>query len=179
MAKPYVIQNLNANGGVVSAQQVGSYTDPDAVSYVEQTGRTDAEKETARENIGLNGTVSAADVASAIGDMSAAQASQALEDLGGAPASTTDTDTTSTSITLASAADNTEYSYGELSALTITAIANPGAFSITFTSGATPTVLTVPQTMIMPDDFTVAANTRYEINVLDGYALVAGWAVSA
>ena len=89
------------------------------------------------------------------------------------------TDLSSTSITLASAADNTEYHYGELSALTVTAITNPGEFSITFTSGSTATVLTVPNSMIMPDGFAVEANTRYEINCKDSYAVVAGWAVSA
>lgn len=89
------------------------------------------------------------------------------------------TDLSSTSITLASAANNTIYQYGELTALTISSIPASGAFIITFTSGATPTVLTVPNTMIMPDGFAVEANTRYEINVRDGYALVAGWAVSA
>lgn len=85
----------------------------------------------------------------------------------------------STSITIASAADNTIYAYGELTALTVTAITNPGEFSITFTSGATATVLTVPNSMIMPDGFAVEANTRYEINCKDGYAVVAGWAVSS
>ena len=89
------------------------------------------------------------------------------------------TDLSSTSITLANAANNTVYSYGELTALTISAIANPGEFSITFTSGSTATVLTVPNTMIMPDGFSVEANTRYEINVKDGYAVCMGWAVSA
>lgn len=85
----------------------------------------------------------------------------------------------SASITLDSAADNTIYEYGELTALTISSIPSFGAFIITFTSGATPTVLTVPNTMIMPDRFTVEANTSYEINVRDGYALCAGWAVGA
>ena len=91
---------------------------------------------------------------------------------------TTVTDLSSTSITLASAADNTEYNYGELSALTISSIPASGWFSVVFDSGSTPTVLTVPNTMIMPDSFAVEANTRYEINCKDGYALVAGWAVS-
>ena len=87
--------------------------------------------------------------------------------------------TISTSITLDLAAANVIYEYGELTALTITAISIPGSFSITFTSGATATVLTTPNAMIMPDGFNVEANTRYEINVQDGYALVAGWAVSS
>lgn len=81
--------------------------------------------------------------------------------------------------TIALCENNHIYECGELSSLTVTAIDNPGEFSITFTSGSTATVLTVPNTMIMPDSFAVEASTRYEINVKDGYALVAGWAVSA
>lgn len=88
------------------------------------------------------------------------------------------TDLVSSSITLA-AADNTIYKYGTLSSLTVSSFPATGAFSITFTSGSTATTLTVPQTLVMHDSFTVEANTRYEINVLDGYAVAAGWSVSA
>lgn len=93
-------------------------------------------------------------------------------------APTTVTDTTSTSATLAVVA-NTKYKFTQpLTALTISSIP-AGEFCIKFVSGSTPTVLTVPNGMHMPDDFTVEANTRYEINCdEDGDALVAGWAVS-
>lgn len=91
------------------------------------------------------------------------------------PAPTTVTDLTSTSVTLSSAADNTEYSYGELSALTVTAITATGDFIIRFTSGATATTTNFPASMVFPEAFAAEANTRYEINVSDGYALVAGW----
>lgn len=93
-----------------------------------------------------------------------------------APTTTTVTGSTPT---IALCEDNHIYECGELTSLTITAFDNPGEFSITFTSGSTATVLTVPASMIMPDGFAVEANTRYEINVRNGYALVAGWAVSA
>lgn len=76
-------------------------------------------------------------------------------------------------------ANNTIYNCGELSSLTISNPPATGAYSIVFTSGSTATVLTTPAGLVMPDDFTVEANARYEINVLDGYALCAGWAVSA
>lgn len=85
------------------------------------------------------------------------------------------TDLSSTSITIASAADNTIYSYGELTALTVTAIPATGDFIIRFTSGATPTTTNFPASMVFPEAFSAEANTRYEINVSDGYALVAGW----
>ena len=74
---------------------------------------------------------------------------------------------------------NTVYLCGEVTALTISSFPAKGSFVVVFTSGAAPTTLTVPQTMAMPGGFQVEANTRYEINVQDGYALCAGWAVSA
>ena len=74
---------------------------------------------------------------------------------------------------------DTIYVCGEMSAVTIDTFPSVGIFSVIFDSGATATTLTVPQTLIMPDSFTVEANKRYEINVMDGYATAQGWAVSA
>lgn len=76
------------------------------------------------------------------------------------------------------AEDRTIYHCGELSALTLSGFPASGAFVLVFTSGTQATTLTVPQSLNMPAAFTVEANTRYEINVLDGYAVCAGWAVS-
>jgi hypothetical protein len=84
-------------------------------------------------------------------------------------------DLESASITLASAADNTIYEYGELTALTVTAITNPGDFIIRFTSGATATTTNFPATMKFPEAFAPEANMRYEINCSNGYALAVGW----
>lgn len=85
------------------------------------------------------------------------------------------TDLDSSSITLASAADNTIYNYGELASLTVTAIAATGDFIIRFTSGSTATVTNFPASMKFPEAFSAEASTRYEINVSKGYALVASW----
>lgn len=74
--------------------------------------------------------------------------------------------------------DRTVYNCGELTALTLLSFPAKGAFVVVFTSGTQATTLTVPQTLCMPADFAVEAGTRYEINVRDGYALCAGWAVS-
>lgn len=74
---------------------------------------------------------------------------------------------------------HTVYSCGELTALTLTDCPASGSFLVIFISGPTATVLTVPESLVMPDEFQVDANTRYEIYVRDGYALCAGWAVSA
>ena len=83
--------------------------------------------------------------------------------------------TISTSITLDLAAANVIYEYGELTALTVTAIPATGDFIIRFTSGSTPTTTNFPASMVFPEAFAAEANMRYEINVSDGYALVASW----
>ena len=74
---------------------------------------------------------------------------------------------------------NKIYECGELSSLTIGSTAVYDDFTIRFTSGSTATTFSAPSWMIMPDGFSVEANTRYEINVSDGYAVVASWAVSS
>lgn len=53
-----------------------------------------------------------------------------------------------------------------------------GICSVRFTSGTTPTVLTLPQTVKMPDWWTgVEANRTYEISIEDGvYGAVTSWA---
>ena len=127
---------------------------------------------------GGGGSVTAATVLAAMEAMDSTQAADALDAIGGEPAPTVVTDLSSTSITLEAAA-NTVYNYGTLTSLTVSSFPATGEFSITFTSGATATVLSVPNTMIMPDSFAVEANTRYEIDCKDGYAVVGSWAVSA
>lgn len=82
------------------------------------------------------------------------------------------------SVTIASATDNTIYECGELTALTVTAISNPGDFIIRFTSGSTPATTNFPASMVFPEAFAAEASTRYEISVSNGYALVASWPVS-
>ncbi len=79
-----------------------------------------------------------------------------------------------TDITLNPEAE-TGYLCGTVSALTLSDYPAKGSFLVVFRSGAVPTVLTVPVALVMPEDFSVEANTRYEIHVRDGYALAAGW----
>lgn len=73
---------------------------------------------------------------------------------------------------------DTIYSCGELTSLTITDPPATGAYAIKFTSGSTATTTTIPASIIFPEAFAAEANTRYEINVEDGYAVVVGWPVS-
>ena len=75
-------------------------------------------------------------------------------------------------------ADHTMYLCGELASLTFTA-PQTGICAVRFTSGSTATVVTLTG-VTMPDSWEGAeANTVYEINILNGYGLVAKWAVSA
>ena len=87
------------------------------------------------------------------------------------------TDLTSSSITLASAADNTIYEFGELTALTISSFPASGKFWIWFTSGSTPTTVTGINngdgTAFQPE-----ANKRYKITVENGYATFDAWTVT-
>lgn len=70
---------------------------------------------------------------------------------------------------------NKRYICGEVSTLTITP-AQQGCTDVLFTSGTTPTVLSLPNAVKMPSWFTVEANKTYEINILDGvYGSVMSW----
>ena len=75
--------------------------------------------------------------------------------------------------------NNCCYECGTLTSLTLSQAPEDAWFSVSFVSGSEATVLTIPQTLHMPEDFLVEANTRYELNVRNGYGLAAGWAVSA
>ena len=70
---------------------------------------------------------------------------------------------------------NKRYVCGEVSTLTITP-ASQGCTDVLFTSGTTPTVLSLPNTVKMPSWFTVEASKTYEISILDGiYGTVMSW----
>lgn len=129
------------------------------------------------EQGGTGGEVTPASVANAISNMSGTQKEYTRENLDVSAIPTVET-VSGTTASIAAAA-NTIYECGELSALTITSVPASGDFTVRFTSGSTPTTFTEPAGMVMPDGFTVEANKRYEINVSDGYAVVASWAVSA
>lgn len=75
-------------------------------------------------------------------------------------------------------ANNTIYKCGVLEQLTISTPPNTGAYSIIFTSGATPTTTIIPATILGLETFVAAANTLYEINVLDNRAVVGSWEVA-
>ena len=66
------------------------------------------------------------------------------------------------------------YLCGELATLSFTA-PQTGITAIRFTSGTTPTVVTL-NGITMPDDWAEAeASTTYEINVLNGFGVWQSW----
>ena len=79
------------------------------------------------------------------------------------------------------AVKNGQYKCGTLTSLSFTPSAT-GVCDVIFTSGTTPTVLTVPNTVKWPDWFdptSLDASTTYELNVLDGvYGAVMTWATA-
>ena len=68
------------------------------------------------------------------------------------------------------------YVCGEVATLDFTP-SQTGICDVVFTSGSTPTVVTLPSTVKFPDGaFTAEADTTYEINILDGiYGAVMAW----
>lgn len=48
-------------------------------------------------------------------------------------------------------------------------------YHFSFVSGSTPTVLSLPLDVVMPDSFSVEANKTYEISVINNKGLYASW----
>ena len=69
------------------------------------------------------------------------------------------------------------YVCGEVSTLDLTPPAS-GICDVVFTSGSTPTVLTVPNTIKWANGFdptSLDANTTYELNIMDGLVVACAW----
>ena len=77
------------------------------------------------------------------------------------------------------AAANTIYTCGELTSLTISSIPATGEFTVVFESGSTATTVSLPATLKMPANYSIDANTLYELNVLDGRGVIAGWSTGS
>ena len=66
--------------------------------------------------------------------------------------------------------------YGEMLDIQIMTVPSYGLCGLTFISGSTPTVLTLPSTVVMPEWWTgVEASRRYDIMFLDGHGAVMSW----
>ena len=72
------------------------------------------------------------------------------------------------------------FTSASLTSLTITLASTTDIpqYHFDFISGATAVTLTMPTAVQMPDSFSVEANKRYEIDVLNGYGVVTSWTIS-
>lgn len=72
---------------------------------------------------------------------------------------------------------------GALTGLTITLTAPASGelaqYHFDFTSGATAPTLTMPDSVVMPEGFSVEANKRYEVDILNNYGVAQSWEVRA
>ena len=102
------------------------------------------------------------------------EASLAIRNMIGATGESSSITVTGTEPTI-QATSNARYICGELSSLTFTPCSS-GLCEVVFSSGTTPTVLNLPQTVVLPEWFEVEANRTYEISILDGvYGGVGVW----
>lgn len=83
-------------------------------------------------------------------------------------------DHVSTSATVPGTVTESMYTweFGELTGLTITTFPEEGIWRIQFTSGSTPTELTLPQGLLGLDDFEPEANTEYVLELAFGVGYV-------
>jgi len=67
--------------------------------------------------------------------------------------------------------------YGEMVNIQIMTVPSYGLCGFTFISGTTPTVLTLPNTVVMPEWWTgvIETSRRYNIMFLDGHGAVMSW----
>lgn len=72
---------------------------------------------------------------------------------------------------------NTRYVCGELSTLDFTP-SDSGICDVIFTSGSTATVVTLPNDVVMPSGYSISADTKYELNFMDGLGVFQSWSTT-
>ena len=102
-------------------------------------------------------------------------------DVGAAPAVTEVTISTNGAVTQALDAGKIYHFTGSLTSLTLTLNAAPtgqlAQYHFDFTEGSTAFAPSLPSSVVLPDGHTWEADTRYEVDILNNYAVVVGWAV--
>lgn len=78
---------------------------------------------------------------------------------------------------------NEFYVFEEVSSITLTFAAGEAGvvneYHFRFTSGATPSTLSLPVDVIMPDYFNISANKGYEISIIDEVGAFISWTPAA
>ena len=73
--------------------------------------------------------------------------------------------------------DNTRYVCGEVDTISITP-PDTGIIDVIFISGSSKAVVTLPDTVMMPEWYDIESDRIYEINIMDGvYGSVMSWPV--
>lgn len=76
---------------------------------------------------------------------------------------------------------NKFYVFGEVAALDVSFSAGTAGqvneYHFAFTSGITPTELSLPADVVMPDDFSVTADHDYEISVINNKGVFVSWII--
>lgn len=101
-------------------------------------------------------------------------------DVGAEPAVTEVTVSTAGAVSRALDAHKLYHFTGALTALTITlnaASGVPAQYHFDFVEGSTAFDPSLPNSVVLPDNHTWEADTRYEVDILNNYAVVVGWAV--
>lgn len=115
-------------------------------------------------------------------DVGALPSGTTAADIGAAPAITEETISTAGAVTQALDAGKLYHFTGALTSLTITLnAAGAGVipqYHFDFDAGSTAPTVTIPNTVTMPSGFAVEASKHYEIDILNGYGVVASWATS-
>ncbi len=101
--------------------------------------------------------------------------------VGGSTVMTEETVSTDGAVTKALDVNKICHFTGALTSLTITLTATTylAQYHFDFLSGATAPTLTMPNTVTMPDGFTVNANRHYEVSILNNMASVVSWEIPA
>lgn len=104
-------------------------------------------------------------------------------DIGAEPAVTEVTVSTAGAVTQALDAGKMYHFTGALTSLTLTlnaaASGQLSQYHFDFTTGSSAPTVTLPSSVIMPDNWNANADMRYEVDILNNYAVIVDWAVSA
>lgn len=171
----------NDSGYLTQHQSLADYRTSQAQDEIDLQQNAAIEAKYTKPDGGVPKTDMAEDVKTSLGR--ADTALQQHQDISGKADKVTEvTVSTAGDVTQALDAGKVYHFTGALTALTLTlnaAAAGQQQYHLDFVSGATAPTVTIPATVTMPDGWTVEANTRYEIDILDGYGVAQSWEVTA
>ena len=168
--KPYIIQDLGSDKGeVVDARRVGPSGEGGSIT-IDTVINVNSHNAVENAAIAQGFLTVGGEIDSINEDLEKKADAAVTEDVSG----------TTPTLTIEA---NTIYKCGEVTSLIVSSAPATGDYSIIFVSGSTPTVTNFPTSIKFPTADNLfegcEANTRYEINVSNGYALVGAWPAGA